>query len=125
MIGLERIGRSIISLTSNKSRTAVSRKTPGLMGDRSAAPCRWTKSRFHCACLSARPHGQRGVAKHIKPAADFILRHGPATGQERWEEKSGYSPSTIAAEIAGLVCAAQIARLNGDSQSRTCLSENC
>ena len=24
--------------------------------------------------------------KHIKPAADFILREGPATGQERWEE---------------------------------------
>ena len=51
--------------------------------------------------------------KHIKPAADFILQHGPATGQERWEEKPGYSPATIAAEIAGLVCAAHCARLNG------------
>ena len=39
--------------------------------------------------------------KHIKPAADFILRHGPATAQERWEEKSGYSPATIAAESPG------------------------
>ena len=57
--------------------------------------------------------------KHIKPAADFILRHGPATGQERWEEKSGYSPSTIAAEIAGLVCAASIAGLHGDLKSAT------
>ena len=47
--------------------------------------------------------------KHIKPAADFIVRKGPATSQERWEEKAGYSPSTIAAEIAGLVCAARIA----------------
>jgi glucoamylase len=55
--------------------------------------------------------------KHIKPAADFILRSGPQTGQERWEEKSGYSPSTIAAEIAGLVCAARIARINGDGKS--------
>jgi glucoamylase len=55
--------------------------------------------------------------KHIKPAADFILRNGPATGQERWEEKRGLSPATIAAEIAGLVCAARIARLNGDWQS--------
>ncbi|MCU1266934.1 MAG: glucan 1,4-alpha-glucosidase [Acidobacteria bacterium] len=55
--------------------------------------------------------------KHIKPAADFITRKGPASDQERWEEKSGYSPSTIAAEIAGLVCAAQVARLNGDRQS--------
>jgi glucoamylase len=50
--------------------------------------------------------------KHIKPAADFILRKGPYTQQERWEEKPGYSPSTIAAEIAGLVCAARIAAIN-------------
>lgn len=52
--------------------------------------------------------------RHIKPAADFILRRGPATGQERWEEKAGYSPATIAAEIAGLVCAARIAEINRD-----------
>ncbi len=56
-------------------------------------------------------------SRHIKPAADFIMSKGPATEQERWEEKSGYSPATLAAEIAGLVCAAHIARLNGDRQS--------
>jgi glucan 1,4-alpha-glucosidase len=56
--------------------------------------------------------------KHIKPAANFVTSHGPATPQERWEEKSGYSPSTIAAEIAGLICAADIARINGDEPSR-------
>lgn len=50
--------------------------------------------------------------KHVRPAADFIVRTGPRTPQERWEEKAGYSPSTIAAEIAGLVCAAEIARRN-------------
>jgi glucoamylase len=55
--------------------------------------------------------------KHIKLAADFIVKHGPKTTQERWEEESGYSPSTIAAEIAGLVCAADIARRNGDIDS--------
>jgi glucoamylase len=55
--------------------------------------------------------------KHIKPAADFIVHNGPATTQERWEEKAGYSPSTIAAEIAGLVCAARIAGINGDKES--------
>lgn len=53
--------------------------------------------------------------KHVKPAADFIVRHGPRTDQDRWEEKPGYSPATIAAEIAGLVCAAEIAKANGDS----------
>lgn len=55
--------------------------------------------------------------KHVRPAADFIVRHGPFTPQERWEEKSGYSPSTIAAEIAGLTCASEIARRNGDDAS--------
>jgi glucoamylase len=54
---------------------------------------------------------------HIKKAADFIVKNGPSTPQERWEEESGYSPSTIAAEIAGLVCAAEIARKNGDQKS--------
>jgi glucoamylase len=56
--------------------------------------------------------------KHIKPAAEFVIGHGPATPQERWEEKGGYSPSTIAAEIAGLICAADIARMNGDEPAR-------
>lgn len=54
---------------------------------------------------------------HIKPAADFILRKGPVTEQDRWEEKRGYSPSSIAAEIAGLVCAAHIAVINHDKVS--------
>lgn len=55
--------------------------------------------------------------QHIKPAAEYLIAHGPATGQERWEENGGYSPSTIAAEIAGLTCAAAIARANGDNAS--------
>ncbi|HEY2847073.1 MAG TPA: glycoside hydrolase family 15 protein, partial [Pyrinomonadaceae bacterium] len=54
---------------------------------------------------------------HIKPAADFIVRTGPSTPEDRWEEKPGYSPSTIAAEIAGLVCAAEIAKKNSDDAS--------
>jgi glucoamylase len=63
--------------------------------------------------------GKETYEKHIKPAADFVVSHGPATPQERWEEETGYSPSTIAAEIAGLICAAEIAHLNGDESSRT------
>jgi GH15 family glucan-1,4-alpha-glucosidase/glycosidase len=54
---------------------------------------------------------------HIKPAADLIVRRGPKTDQDRWEERSGYFPATVAAEIAGLVCAADIAKLNGDLNS--------
>jgi glucoamylase len=43
-------------------------------------------------------------------AARFLILNGPATAQERWEENSGYSPSTLAAVIAGLVCAAHLVR---------------
>src|SRR5262249_24065184 len=55
--------------------------------------------------------------QHIKPAGNFVAAHGPSFGVERWEEQSGYSPSTIAAEIAGLVAAAQIAEVNGHTTS--------
>ena len=53
-------------------------------------------------------------ADEIRPAADFLVARGPAFGAERWEEQSGWSPSTIAAEIAGLTAAGAIAELNGD-----------
>ena len=48
-------------------------------------------------------------ADHIRPAADFLVANGPSDGVERWEEQTGYSPSTIAAEIAGLTAASAIA----------------
>ncbi|MBJ7446932.1 MAG: glucan 1,4-alpha-glucosidase [Brevundimonas sp.] len=66
----------------------------------------------------------------IKPAADFLVEGGklglnwndrtvtpPWTQQERWEEQEGYSPSTTAAVVAGLVTAAEIARASGDTAS--------
>lgn len=56
--------------------------------------------------------------RHIKPAADYLIEKGPATQQERWEEESGFSPATIAAEIAGLICASEIASSQHDEESR-------
>jgi glucoamylase len=53
-----------------------------------------------------------GTWSHVQSAAGCILANGPIT-QERWENATGYSPASIAAEIAGLVCAAQIAQDNG------------
>ena len=57
--------------------------------------------------------------QHVKKAADYILANGPSTPQERWENQGGYSPATIAAEIAGLVCAADLAWANKDTKSAT------
>lgn len=58
----------------------------------------------------------RDLYAKIRKAADFVVAHGPSFGSERWEEQSGYSPSTIAAEIAGLTAAAVIATRNGDQE---------
>jgi glucoamylase len=58
--------------------------------------------------------GDAGLYPRIRAAADFVVAHGPSFGSERWEEQSGYSPSTIAAEIAGLVAAGAIADRHGD-----------
>ncbi len=44
----------------------------------------------------------KATGPDIEKAASYLLAKGPATQQERWEEASGYSPATIAAEIAAL-----------------------
>lgn len=46
----------------------------------------------------------------VKRAATYLFHHGPVTGEERWEEASGYSPSTLAVVISALICAAAFAR---------------
>ncbi|MGH9466527.1 MAG: glycoside hydrolase family 15 protein [Terriglobales bacterium] len=51
----------------------------------------------------------------VARAVGYLLRHGPATPEERWEEAGGYSPSSLAVHIAGLVCAADLARAHGDA----------
>jgi glucoamylase len=59
----------------------------------------------------------------ILRAAGYLIRHGPATQQERWEEVSGYSPSTLACSIAALICAAQFARERGDETTAQFIEE--
>ncbi len=51
----------------------------------------------------------------VRKAASFIVRNGPVTQQDRWEEDGGYSPFTLAAEISALLAAADIAELSGHS----------
>lgn len=43
----------------------------------------------------------------VERAAAFLVLNGPATEQDRWEENSGYTPFTLAVEIAGLLSAAE------------------
>jgi glucoamylase len=50
----------------------------------------------------------------VRRACAFLIREGPITQQDRWEEARGYSPSTLAVHIAGLVCAAEFFADRGD-----------
>jgi len=83
---------------------------PGLQLDEVAAPIllAWRLRRCgvgvgHCDACSV-----------VTRAASYLMRRGPVTAQERWEENAGYSPSTLATVIAGLVCAADFAQAGPD-----------
>ena len=56
-----------------------------------------------------RESGLAGLWPMVKQAVQYIVRNGPVTGQDRWEEDGGYSPFTLAVEIAALLVAAELA----------------
>jgi glucoamylase len=53
----------------------------------------------------------------VQRACGFLIQEGPATAQDRWEEAGGYSPSTLASNIAGLICAADFMDARGDKHT--------
>ena len=59
----------------------------------------------------------------IRGAAGFLVRHGPVTGQDRWEENGGYSPFSLAIEVAALLVAADFAQHAKDDELATLLRE--
>ena len=59
----------------------------------------------------------------VRDAIGFLIREGPITAQERWEEASGYSPSTLAANIAALICGAEFFRDGGDEPTARFIEE--
>lgn len=52
----------------------------------------------------------------VRAGASYLLKHGPASPQERWEEDAGISPSTLSTEIAALVCVAEMALRRQDER---------
>ncbi|HEY3741805.1 MAG TPA: glycoside hydrolase family 15 protein, partial [Bryobacteraceae bacterium] len=57
----------------------------------------------------------------VMRAVAFLLHRGPVTGEERWEEASGYSPSTLAAVISAFICGAAFARTRNENEVATFL----
>ena len=50
----------------------------------------------------------------VRGACGFLIREGPITPQDRWEEARGFSPSTLAIHIVALVSAAEFFADRGD-----------
>jgi glucoamylase len=59
----------------------------------------------------------------VKKAAAFLVCNGPVTQQDRWEEDPGFSPFTLAVEIAALLAAADIGDACGERRLATYLRE--
>jgi glucoamylase len=59
----------------------------------------------------------------VNRAASFIVRNGPVTQQDRWEEDAGYSPFTLAVEISALLAAADLAEAVSQPEIATYLRE--
>jgi glucoamylase len=78
--------------------------------------------------LAWRLHCEKGLADFdpfnlINKGAAYLIRNGPVTQQERWEEASGYSPSTLASNIASLICASLLFRKRGDAATAAFIEE--
>ncbi|MGC2547704.1 MAG: glycoside hydrolase family 15 protein, partial [Silvibacterium sp.] len=64
------------------------------------------------------------VFPFVERGAAFLVRYAPVTQQERWEENAGYSPSTLAAVIAALICAAELMNAHGSPELAKFLEEH-
>jgi glucoamylase len=75
---------------------------------------------------------REGVLRHtaqdrlwpmVRRAITYVVQNGPVTQEDRWEEDAGYSPFTLAAEIAALLAAADLAEDYGEAELATYLRE--
>ncbi len=67
--------------------------------------------------------GEFDPLEMVAAACGFLIREGPITSQERWEENAGFSPSTLAVHIAALVCGGDLLEAAGDVATATFVRE--
>ena len=68
-------------------------------------------------------HALAGFWPMVQRAARFVLRNGPCTGQDRWEEDAGLSTFTLAVTISALLAAAELADMHGAPPEATLMRE--
>ena len=86
---------------------------PGIQMDEAALPILLVDLALREKTIDERERA--GLWSMVKRAASFVVRNGPVTQQDRWEEDPGYSPFTLAAEVAALLCAADFAQALGEA----------
>jgi glucoamylase len=79
----------------------------GIQMDETALPILLVDLAFREGVLDIR--GRDAMWPMVSRAAAFLVRNGPVSPQDRWEEEPGYSPFTVAAEVAALLVAADLA----------------
>ena len=51
----------------------------------------------------------------IKKAIEYLIKNGPYTQEDRWEEEKGYTAFTLATQVAALLAAADLAEENKEN----------
>lgn len=69
------------------------------------------------------PPEVHGLWPMVRLACSYLVRNGPVTMQDRWEEDAGFSTYTLATEIAALLAAADLADLEGETALGSYLRE--
>jgi glucoamylase len=67
--------------------------------------------------------GKLDVWPAVRRAASYLVCNGPVTPEDRWEEDAGYSPFTLAVEIAALLAAADFAQQHGEPDTAAYLRQ--
>ncbi len=83
----------------------------GIQMDETAFPILLYDMLLRAGAIDASERGR--YLPMVEAAAGYIVRNGPATQEDRWEEDAGYSPFTLAVEIAGLLAAADAVEAAG------------
>ena len=106
------------------------RRTCGWMAHRIGTESKWTRRLCPFSWwtwpIAKRPWPRAdvdGFWPMVRQAAGYLVRNGPVSPQDRWEEDPGYSPFTVAAQIAALLAAADLADLNHEASIATYLRE--
>jgi glucoamylase len=93
----------------------------GIQMDETAFPILLVSLALREGALDARE--SRRLWPMVRRAAAFLVQNGPVTQQDRWEEDPGYSPFTLAVEVAALLCAARLAEENGEPEAASYLRD--